>query len=200
MVKRLQRQPGQGRASPPATRATPTQEVYRQVRECGRRRPDQLPRRSSTSRTPARRRWSTTGQVLPAEACMEADGYDLTEHRRRRPEPRTRRRRAVPGLHERVDADPLLQQGPLREGRARPREPAARPSTRSTSAAKKLKDAGRLQEAVRRSRPSQWFFETWLSGVGEDMVNNDNGRDEARHRGHVRLAEPPRTSWATWTG
>jgi sn-glycerol 3-phosphate transport system substrate-binding protein len=39
-----------------------------------------------------------------------------------------------------------------------------------------LKAAG-VSDKPLSFRASRWFFETWLSGIGEDIVNNDNGRD-----------------------
>ena len=41
--------------------------------------------------------------------------------------------------------------------------------------AKALKDAG-VSEKPLSFRASRWFFETWLTGIGEDIVNNGNGR------------------------
>ena len=43
------------------------------------------------------------------------------------------------------------------------------------AAAKKLKAAG-VSKKPFSFKADQWFVSTWLSGVGQDMVNNDNGR------------------------
>jgi sn-glycerol 3-phosphate transport system substrate-binding protein len=41
--------------------------------------------------------------------------------------------------------------------------------------AKALKDAG-VSEKPLSFRVSRWFFETWLTGIGENIVNNGDGR------------------------
>ena len=127
------------------------------------------------------------GQVLPAEACMEADGYDLTQLTPVGPRGLLRRRRALARLHERVDADPLLQQGPLPEGRARPRTSRRPRWPRSQEYAQKIKDAGVAPKPM-AFLANEWFFDTWAAGVGQDVVDNDNGRSEVAHRGHLRHA------------
>ena len=43
------------------------------------------------------------------------------------------------------------------------------------AAAKKIKEAG-VSKKPFSFKADQWFVSTWLSGVGQDMVNNDNGR------------------------
>ena len=45
-------------------------------------------------------------------------------------------------------------------------------------AARKLKDAGVSQKPL-SFKVNRWFFETWLVGINQDIVNNDNGRDAA---------------------
>jgi sn-glycerol 3-phosphate transport system substrate-binding protein len=115
------------------------------------------------------------GQVLPAQACMEAAGYDLTNI-----EPVARSKYTVgdvlyPGYMN--VSTPVLYYNKVHwvEAGLDPNDP---PQTLDEvyEQAKKLKAAG-VSEKPLSFRISRWFFETWLAGIGEDIVNNGDGRD-----------------------
>jgi sn-glycerol 3-phosphate transport system substrate-binding protein len=114
------------------------------------------------------------GQVLPAQACMEAAGYDLTDI-----EPVARSKYTVgdvlyPGYMN--VSTPVLYYNKAHwvEAGLDPNDP---PQTLDEiyEQAKELKAAG-VSEKPLSFKADRWFFETWLTGIGEDIVNNGNGR------------------------
>ena len=60
---------------------------------------------------------------------------------------------------------------------------------RSYEQAKALKDAG-VSDKPFVLKTSRWFFETWLSGLGVDVVNNDNGRSGQATEATSRAPRP----------
>jgi len=117
------------------------------------------------------------GQVLPAESCMKADDYDTTQIL-----PAARSAFSVDGtlypgymnvstpilyynksIFVKAGLDPDNPPGTLEEVKA---------------AAEKIKAAG-LADKPLSFKVDRWFFETWLAGIGQDVVNNDNGRTKA---------------------
>jgi sn-glycerol 3-phosphate transport system substrate-binding protein len=116
-----------------------------------------------------------SGQVLPAQSCMEAAGYDLTDL-----EPVARSKYTVgdvlyPGYMN--VSTPVLYYNKAHWVKAGldPNDP---PQTLDEiyTQAKALKDAG-VSEKPLSFKADRWFFESWLTGVGEDIVNNGNGRE-----------------------
>jgi sn-glycerol 3-phosphate transport system substrate-binding protein len=114
------------------------------------------------------------GQVLPAQACMKAAGYDVTDI-----EPVARSKYSVgdvlyPGYMN--VSTPVLYYNKAHWVKAGldPNDP---PQTLDEiyTQAKALKVAG-VSEKPLSFRVSRWFFETWLTGIGEDIVNNRDGR------------------------
>jgi sn-glycerol 3-phosphate transport system substrate-binding protein len=116
------------------------------------------------------------GQLLPAQSCMEADGFDLDG--------------LVPAARAAATVDGVLYPGYMNVSspvlyynqahfQAAGLDPDDPPGT-----LEELEAAARqLQEAGVSPRPlsfvtTQWFFQTWIGGIGQDMVNNDNGRSE----------------------
>src|SRR5690606_40986675 len=57
-------------------------------------------------------------------------------------------------------------------------DPADPPGTMAEvhEAARAIRDAGVAPRPL-SFRTSRWFYETWLTGVGDEIVNNGNGRD-----------------------
>lgn len=116
------------------------------------------------------------GQVLPAEACMEAADYDPTQ--------------ILPAARSAFSVDDVLYPGYMNvstpilyynktifaKAGLDPDDP---PGTMEEvrEAAKTIKDAG-LADKPLSFKVNRWFLENWLSGVGQDLVNNDNGRSE----------------------
>ena len=116
-----------------------------------------------------------SGQVLPAQSCMEAAGFDLTDL-----EPVARSKYTVgdvlyPGYMN--VAIPVLYYNKAHWVKAGldPNDP---PQTLDEiyTQAKALKDAG-VSDKPLSFKADRWFFETWLTGIGEDIVNNGNGRE-----------------------
>ena len=114
------------------------------------------------------------GQVLPAQACMEADHYDLTK--------------ITPAARAAFSVDDVLYPGYMNVStpilyynkvhfKKAGLDPENPPTTLAgiEAAAKKLKAAG-VSKKPFSFKADQWFLSTWLSGVGQDVVNNDNGR------------------------
>ncbi|MCU1371251.1 MAG: ABC-type sugar transport system, periplasmic component [Ilumatobacteraceae bacterium] len=116
------------------------------------------------------------GQVLPAEACMVADDFDPTSIT-----PAARAAYSVddvlyPGYMN--VSTPILYYNKVHFQKAG-LDPENPPKTieEIEAAAKQLKDAG-VSKKPFSFKADQWFVSTWLSGVGQDMVNNDNGRSK----------------------
>jgi sn-glycerol 3-phosphate transport system substrate-binding protein len=120
------------------------------------------------------------GQVLPAEACMEADGYDV-----RQITPAARAAFSVDGVlypgYMNVST-PVLYYNKVHFQKAG-LDPENPPRTLAgiEAAAKKIKAAGVAKKPF-AFKADQWFFSTWLAGVGQDVVNNDNGRTKPATR------------------
>lgn len=114
------------------------------------------------------------GQVLPAEACMLADNYD--------PNQITAAARAAytvdgvlyPGYMN--VSTPILYYNKVHFEKAG-LDPNKPPTTMAEieEAAKKIKEWDSSKKPF-SFKADQWFFSTWLSGVGQEMVNNENGR------------------------
>lgn len=113
-------------------------------------------------------------QVLPAEACMLADDFDPTQ--------------ITPAARSAYSVDDVLYPGYMNVStpilyynkvhfQKAGLDPENPPKTLDEieAAAKKLKAAG-VSKKPFSFKADQWFISTWVSGVGEDMVNNDNGR------------------------
>lgn len=114
------------------------------------------------------------GQVLPAEACMLADDYDMTQ--------------ITASARGAYSVDGVLYPGYMNVSspilyfnKAHFQKAGIDPSDAPTTldeleaTAKKLKAAGVSKKPL-SFLTNQWFFSTWMAGVGQDMVDNNNGR------------------------
>jgi sn-glycerol 3-phosphate transport system substrate-binding protein len=116
-----------------------------------------------------------SGLVLPAQACMEAAGYDLTQI-----EPAVRAAYTVDGLlypgYMNVTSQ-VLYYNKAHWVRA-DLDPAAPPQTLDEiyDQAVALRDAG-VSERPFSFKVSHAVFENWLSGEGIDVVDQGNGHD-----------------------
>jgi sn-glycerol 3-phosphate transport system substrate-binding protein len=114
------------------------------------------------------------GQVLPAEACMVADDYD--------PEQITAAARAAYSVDDVLYpgymnvSTPILYYNKVHFEKAG-LDPESPPRTLEEiqEAAAKIKEAGVASKPF-SFKADQWFVSTWLAGVGQEVVNNDNGR------------------------
>jgi sn-glycerol 3-phosphate transport system substrate-binding protein len=116
-----------------------------------------------------------SGRVLPAQSCMEADGYDMDAI-----EPVVRSTYTVedvlyPGYMNVSTPVLYFNRAHFVEAGLDPDDP---PGTldelRETALA--LKEAG-VSDRPFSLKMSRWFVETWLSGVGVDVVDQGNGRE-----------------------
>lgn len=114
------------------------------------------------------------GQVLPAQSCMDADDYDITQIA-----PQARGAGSVDGVmypgYMNVSTPVIFFNKVHFE--AAGLDPNAAPKTLEEvrEVAQILKDQGIS------SRPlsfvnKRWFVETWLAGIGQPSVDNNNGR------------------------
>ncbi|HEX2578586.1 MAG TPA: ABC transporter substrate-binding protein [Aquihabitans sp.] len=114
------------------------------------------------------------GQVLPAQSCMEADDYDLTQ--------------ITPAARASYEVDDVLYPGYMNvstpvvyfnklhfeKAGLDPNDP---PETLAEveEYAQKIKDAGVAPKPM-AFLANEWFLNSWIAGVGQDTVDNDNGR------------------------
>lgn len=117
------------------------------------------------------------GQVMPAEACMDADDFDKNSIL-----PAVRAAGSVDGVmypgYMNVST-PILYYNKSIFAKAG-LDPENPPGTLEevAEAAKTIKDAG-LAEKPLAFLASRWYFENWVNGAGQDFVDNDNGRSAA---------------------
>ncbi|MGI8756651.1 MAG: ABC transporter substrate-binding protein [Acidimicrobiales bacterium] len=113
------------------------------------------------------------GQILPVQSCMEADNFDETQ--------------ILPAVRARFSADgvlypaffdvstPIIYYNKVHFKKAG-LDPEKAPRTLAEMAAfaRKLKAAG-VPKPI-SFLANDWFFNTWLAGIGQNVVNNSNGR------------------------
>ena len=123
-----------------------------------------------------------SGLVLPAQSCMLADGYDIDGI-----QPVVRSTYSVddvlyPGYMN--VSTPVLYYNRAHFARAGldPNDP---PGTLQEvhDAAVALKQAGIPKPLS--FKIDRWFFDTWITGVGQDIVNNGDGREAQATEGEV---------------
>ena len=148
-------------------------EVYRKYTSAAAAGTDQLPDMIYLEDTQLQA-MADSGQVLPAQACMEAADYDLTSL-----EPAVRSKYSVddvllPGYMNVSTPVLYYNKAHWQQAGLDPEDP---PDTLDElyEAAKALKEAG-VSDKPFSFKTSRWFFETWLTGIGGEMVNNDDGR------------------------
>jgi sn-glycerol 3-phosphate transport system substrate-binding protein len=149
-------------------------EVYRKFESAASANTDQLPDVVLLENTQLQV-LADGGLILPAQSCMEAAGYDITNI-----EPAVRSAYSVGGVlyagYANVSSQVLYYNkahwvmGGL--------DPTAPPKTLEEiyEQAKKLKAAG-VSDKPWAFKISATVFENWLSGDGIDVVNNNNGHD-----------------------
>jgi sn-glycerol 3-phosphate transport system substrate-binding protein len=114
------------------------------------------------------------GQVIPAEACMKADDYD--------PEQITAAARSSYAVDDVLYpgymnvSTPIIYYNKVHFQKAG-LDPEKPPTTldEMEAAAKKIKAKGIAPKPI-SFLANEWFLNTWLAGVSQDAVNNDNGR------------------------
>jgi sn-glycerol 3-phosphate transport system substrate-binding protein len=122
----------------------------------------------------ALRRLVDGGDIFPAEACMQADGFDLDDIKSAVRSYFTVNDVYWPGYVN--VSEPVLYYNAVHFKRAG-LDPEAPPKT-----LQELRTAAEKLKATGIERPlalimNAWFTESWLNGVGVDMVDESNGRD-----------------------
>ena len=115
-----------------------------------------------------------SGTVLPAEACMKADGFSLDEFQAAVRSYYTSNGVFWPGFV--AVSEPVLYYNKVhfqKAGLDINKPPATLAELRT--AAEKLKKAGVSKKPLSLILNS-WFTESWLNGIGIDTVSKDNGR------------------------
>ncbi len=149
-------------------------EVYRKFESAASANTDQLPDVVLLENTQLQV-LADGGLILPAQSCMEAAGYDITNI-----EPAVRSAYSVDGVlyagYANVSSQVLYYNKAhwVKAGL----DPTAPPKTLEEiyEQAKKLKAAG-VSDKPWAFKISATVFENWLSGDGIDVVNNNNGHD-----------------------
>ena len=150
------------------------EEVYRKYTSAASANTDQLPDMIYLEDTQLQA-MADSGQVLPAQACMEAADYDLANL-----EPAVRAKYSVddvlyPGYMN--VSTPVIYYNKSHWEQAG-LDPEAPPETLDElyEMAVALKEAG-VSEKPFSFKATRWFYETWLTGVGDEIVNENDGRD-----------------------
>lgn len=149
-------------------------EVYRKYESAASTASDQLPEIVYLEDTQLQA-MVDSGNVLPAEVCMEADGYDMSQ--------------LAPVIRSTFSVDGLMYPGYanvstpiLYYNKAHWAEAGLDPEDPPDTLEELYEDARALRDAGVSNRPfvlklSQSYFKNWLNGVGVDLVGDDNGRD-----------------------
>ena len=150
------------------------EEVYRKYTSAAAAGTDQLPDLIYLEDTQLQA-MADSGQVLPAEACMEAADYDLTN--------------LEPAVRSKYSVDDVLYPGymnvsvpVLYYNKSHWEKAGLDPEDPPETLDELYEQAVALRDAGVSSKPfsfkaTRWFFETWLTGVGGEIVNQNDGRD-----------------------
>ncbi len=158
----------------PQDQGTSYQEVFRKFETTASASTGQLPQIVYTEDTTLRA-MVDANHAFPAEACMEASGYDLTNI-----EPAVRSAFSADGVLYPGYANvsmPVLYYNKAHWVRAG-LDPEQPPETLEElyEQAVALKEAG-VSERPFAIRISHSYFKNWLTGLGVDVVDHENGRD-----------------------
>ena len=150
------------------------EEVYRKYTSAAAANTDQLPDMIYLEDTQLQA-MADSGQVLPAEACMEAAGYDLTN--------------LEPAVRSKYSIDDVLYPGyvnvstpVLYYNKSHWEKAGLDPEDPPETLEELREQAEVIKEAGVSAKPfsfkaTRWFYETWLTGVGGEIVNENDGRD-----------------------
>lgn len=136
-----------------------------------------------------------SGTVLPAQSCIDASGYDTSDLVASAVDYYSIDGALYPGTVNL--STPLLYYNTNHFRRAG-LDPADPPGTLAEvrEAAQAIRDAGVVEKPVVLNLES-WFFETWMTGVGAGIVDNDNGRGDGETTAAAFDDEPMREV-VTW--
>jgi sn-glycerol 3-phosphate transport system substrate-binding protein len=116
-----------------------------------------------------------TQSVLPAQACVKADKYDLSGHVQRVVDYYTVKGTLWPMPFNVSNPVFYYNKKSFTQAGLDPNKP---PTTLDgiTAASKKLKDSGAVSKAGFGLKTDPWYLEQWLAKAGRPYVNNANGR------------------------
>jgi len=116
-----------------------------------------------------------TQSVLPAQACVKADKYDLSGHVKRVVDYYTVNGTLWPMPFNVSNPIFFYNKKAFTRAGLDPNKP---PTTLDevTADAKKLKDSGAISQAGFGLKTDPWYLEQWLAKAGQPYVNNGNGR------------------------
>jgi sn-glycerol 3-phosphate transport system substrate-binding protein len=116
-----------------------------------------------------------TQAVLPAQACVKADKYDLSDHLARVVDYYSVKKTLWPMPFNVSNPVLLYNKKAFQAAGLDPNQP---PSTLEEvkTAAQKLKDAGAVAQAGFGLKLDAWHLEQWSAIAGKTYVNNGNGR------------------------
>jgi sn-glycerol 3-phosphate transport system substrate-binding protein len=116
-----------------------------------------------------------TGSVLPAQACVKADHYDLSDHVERVTDYYTVKGTLWPMPFNVSNPIFVYDKNAFTKAGLDPNKP---PTTLDEvkADAQKLKDSGAVTKAGFGLKTDPWYLEQWLAKAGKPYVNNGNGR------------------------
>ena len=136
--------------------------------------------RPRTSRTPSCRPWPTAGWCCPAQACMEADGYDLTHIEPAAGRPTRSTTCSTP-------ATSTCRRRSSTTTRRTSRRPASTPTTRPRPSTSCTRRPGRSRRRGVSDKPFSFKISRWCSRLAQRRRRR--GRQQ---RQRARRAWPPR--------
>jgi sn-glycerol 3-phosphate transport system substrate-binding protein len=137
-----------------------------------------------------------SGVILPAQACIDATGYDMSGFLQVAQNYYTIDDVLWPGSANLGNALLYYNKGHFRDAGLDPENP---PKTLAEvrAAAEQIKAAGVVENPVVHEFAS-WKTEFWLTGAGAPMVDNDNGRGPGETTSGAFTDNPDATELFTW--
>jgi sn-glycerol 3-phosphate transport system substrate-binding protein len=115
-----------------------------------------------------------SGTVIPAQSCIDADGYDTSDLVQSGIDYYSIDDAFYPGTINMSSPLLYINKNHLRQAGLDP-ETAPKTLDELRDVAQKIKDSGATETPLAMNLTS-WFIETWLTGNGNPMVDNENGR------------------------
>ncbi len=117
-----------------------------------------------------------SGTVLPAQSCIDADNYDTSDLVQAGIDYYSIDGAFYPGTINMSSPLLYINKNHLRDAGLDP-ETEPRTLAELRDVAQKIKDSGATETPLAMNLTS-WFIETWLTGDGKPIVDNQNGRGE----------------------
>jgi sn-glycerol 3-phosphate transport system substrate-binding protein len=137
-----------------------------------------------------------SGVVLPAQSCVDAENYDLSQFRQTAVDYYTVDGAFYPGSASLGSALTYYNKNHFRRAGLDPEKPPATLAELRT-AAEAIKAAGVTSTPMVLSLAS-WITEFWLTGAGSPVVDSDNGRSGGGATAAALADNPKATELLTW--